>query len=113
VIQLARVAAKEGAPRIRVNAIAPGGVETPIWSSQSFFADLVAKAGSKEAAYQELAGPGTPLGRFARRKNRGADRLPALGRSRVHDRRLPGQRRRLLALRLTRHSPICGRETIW
>ena len=66
VIQLARVAAKEGAPRIRVNAIAPGGVETPIWSSQSFFADLVAKAGSKEAAYQELAGPGTPLARFAR-----------------------------------------------
>src|SRR5689334_3863944 len=31
-IQLARVAAKEGASRgIRVNVIAPGGVETPIW----------------------------------------------------------------------------------
>jgi NAD(P)-dependent dehydrogenase (short-subunit alcohol dehydrogenase family) len=42
VIQLARVAAKEGAAaRIRVNAIAPGGVETPIWSSQPFFQELV------------------------------------------------------------------------
>ncbi|HEX8401023.1 MAG TPA: SDR family oxidoreductase [Allosphingosinicella sp.] len=66
VIQLARVAAKEGAPRIRVNAIAPGGVETAIWSEQPFFADLVEKTGSEEAAYRTLAGSGTPLGRFAK-----------------------------------------------
>jgi NAD(P)-dependent dehydrogenase (short-subunit alcohol dehydrogenase family) len=65
VIQLARVAAKEGAPRIRVNAIAPGGVETPIWSDQPFFEDLVSKCGGEEAAYRALAEPGTPLGRFA------------------------------------------------
>jgi NAD(P)-dependent dehydrogenase (short-subunit alcohol dehydrogenase family) len=66
VIQLARVAAKEGAPRIRVNAIAPGGVETPIWSEQEFFVEMIRQAGSEEAAYRQLAGSGTPLGRFAR-----------------------------------------------
>lgn len=65
-IQLARVAAKEGAPHIRVNAIAPGGVQTPIWSEQPFFAHLVSKCGSEEAAYRELADSGTPLGRFAK-----------------------------------------------
>jgi NAD(P)-dependent dehydrogenase (short-subunit alcohol dehydrogenase family) len=65
-IQLARVAAKEGAPRIRVNAVAPGGTETPIWSAQPFFADLVARTGSDEAAYRALAGSATPLGRFAK-----------------------------------------------
>jgi NAD(P)-dependent dehydrogenase (short-subunit alcohol dehydrogenase family) len=66
VIQLARVAAKEGASRIRVNAIAPGGVETPIWARQPFFAEIVERAGSEDAAYRQLAGSGTPLARFAR-----------------------------------------------
>lgn len=67
VIQLARVAAKEGAAaRIRVNAIAPGGVETPIWGKQPFFQELIAAKGSEEAAYAALAGLATPLGRYAR-----------------------------------------------
>lgn len=66
VIQLTRVAAKEAAPRIRVNAIAPGGVETPIWSDQPFFADLARQAGGEEAAYRTLAKSGTPLRRFAK-----------------------------------------------
>lgn len=67
VIQLARVAAKEGAAaRIRVNTIAPGGVETPIWSKQPFFQQLIEAHGSEEAAYAALAGIGTPLGRYAR-----------------------------------------------
>jgi NAD(P)-dependent dehydrogenase (short-subunit alcohol dehydrogenase family) len=67
VIQLARVAAKEGAAaRIRVNAIAPGGTETPIWSTQPFFQELVAAHGGEEGAYRALAGVGTPLGRFAK-----------------------------------------------
>jgi len=65
VIQLTRVAAKEGAPdAIRVNAIAPGGVETPIWSNVPFFADLVRSSGSEAAAFK-AAGSSTPLGRFA------------------------------------------------
>jgi len=66
-VQLARVAAKEGAAaRIRVNAIAPGGTETAIWSKQPFFQSLVAAHGSEEAAYRAIAGVGTPLGRFAK-----------------------------------------------
>ncbi len=64
-LQLMRVAAKEGAARgIRVNAIAPAGVETAMWSDQPFFADLTAAQGSEAAAYKALAAA-TPLGRFA------------------------------------------------
>lgn len=67
VIQLARVAAKEGAAHgIRVNSIAPGGVETPIWSEVPFFADLVRDKGSEEAAYKAMASMATPLGRYAK-----------------------------------------------
>ena len=66
-IHLGRIAAKEGAPdRIRVNSIAPGGVETPIWSSVPFFADLAAKHGSEEAAFSAMASMATPLGRYAK-----------------------------------------------
>ena len=67
VIHLARIAAKEGAAaNIRVNAIAPGGVETPIWSGLPFFEDLVKQTGSEEAAYKAMAGMATPLGRYAK-----------------------------------------------
>jgi 2-keto-3-deoxy-L-fuconate dehydrogenase len=67
VIHLARIAAKEGASaNIRVNAIAPGGVETDIWKSVAFFTDLVEKTGSEEAAYKAMAGMATPLGRYAK-----------------------------------------------
>src|SRR3954465_3791339 len=49
VIPLARIAAREGGPDgIRVNAIAPGGVETPIWKNVPFFQNLVKSAGSEE-----------------------------------------------------------------
>src|SRR5262245_44819242 len=42
VIQLAKVAAREAAARqVRVNAIAPGAVDTPIWDGLAFFEDLV------------------------------------------------------------------------
>jgi 2-keto-3-deoxy-L-fuconate dehydrogenase len=67
VIHLARIAAKEGASaNIRVNAIAPGGVETPIWAALPFFEDLVKSSGSEEAAFKALGGMATPLGRYAR-----------------------------------------------
>ena len=66
-LQLARVAAREGAPRgVRVNAILPGGVETPIWSGMPFFRDMVAEYGSEQAAFAALAGMATPLGRYAK-----------------------------------------------
>ena len=69
-VQLAKVAAKEGAlDRIRVNAILPGGVETPIWRAMPFFRDMVAEHGSEAAAFKVLAAA-TPLGRFT-----GADEI--------------------------------------
>ena len=64
-IQLARVAAKESAARrIRVNVIAPGGVETPIWDSTEF-KSRIDEIG-REAAFAEIAAHGTPLKRFAK-----------------------------------------------
>jgi 2-keto-3-deoxy-L-fuconate dehydrogenase len=66
VIQLAKVAAKEAAPRsIRVNAIAPGGVDTPIWDGLPFFQGLVAQTGSRAAAIETMARMATPLARYA------------------------------------------------
>jgi NAD(P)-dependent dehydrogenase (short-subunit alcohol dehydrogenase family) len=65
VIHLARIAAKEGADaRIRVNAIAPGGVETPIWHDIPGFAEM-AEAQGETAAFQAMAEMATPLKRFA------------------------------------------------
>ncbi|GGB87189.1 dehydrogenase [Novosphingobium endophyticum] len=67
VIQLAKVAAREGAPQgIRVNAIAPGGVDTPIWDQVPMFQDLVTQQGSREAAISAMGQMATPLGRYAR-----------------------------------------------
>lgn len=66
VVQLAKIAAREGGPLgIRVNAIAPGGVDTPIWDQAPRFADQVARYGSRAAAITEFGKLGTPLGRFA------------------------------------------------
>lgn len=66
VIQLMRVAAKEVAPEgIRVNAIAPGGVDTPIWDGLPFFEQLKAAEGSRDAAISAMARMATPLGRYA------------------------------------------------
>lgn len=66
VIQLAKVAAKEVvAEGIRVNAIAPGGVDTPIWNKMPFFEELIVTEGSRKAAMNALAKMATPLGRYA------------------------------------------------
>lgn len=65
-LHLARIAAKECAPHgIRVNAIAPAGVKTPIWRDVAFFSDLVRESGSEENAFDVLGKASTPLGRFA------------------------------------------------
>lgn len=64
-LHLAKVAAKEGAAdRIRVNAIAPAGVETPVWDAIPMFAARVAEIG-RDAAFAEMAALATPLGRYA------------------------------------------------
>ena len=64
--QLAKVAAKEGADlNIRVNVIAPGGVETPMWRGVPMFQEMVAQEGSERAAFDKLAALATPLRRYA------------------------------------------------
>jgi NAD(P)-dependent dehydrogenase (short-subunit alcohol dehydrogenase family) len=74
VAHLARVAAKEGAALgIRVNVVAPGGVETPLWRSAAFFVEMAEQAGGEKAAFELMAKAGTPLGRFA-----GAEEVAAL-----------------------------------
>lgn len=65
-IHLAKVAAKEGAADgIRVNAIAPAGVETPVWDAVPMFAERAAEIG-RDAAFAEMAAMATPLGRYAK-----------------------------------------------
>jgi 2-keto-3-deoxy-L-fuconate dehydrogenase len=67
VIHLARIAAKEGGPLgIRVNAIAPGGVETPIWHSVPVFQQLIESTGSEAGAYKAMGSAAAPIGRFAK-----------------------------------------------
>lgn len=64
VAHMARIAAAENAKNgIRVNAIAPGGVDTAIWESGEDFKAAVAAIG-REAAIARMAKT-TPLGRFA------------------------------------------------
>lgn len=64
-LQLTKIAALEAAPRgIRVNAISPGGVETPLFRNQDFFQGLIAQTGSERGAFDALAAR-TPLGRYA------------------------------------------------
>ena len=65
-LHLAKIAAKESAPdRIRVNALLPGGVETPMWRNVPFFSQLVQEQGSERAAFDALATLTTPLGRYS------------------------------------------------
>lgn len=67
VAHLARIAAAENARKgIRVNAIAPGGVDTAIWESGEDFKRSVAAIG-REATIKAMAKT-TPLGRFATSK---------------------------------------------
>lgn len=69
IAHMARIAAREGAAQgIRVNAIAPGGVDTAIWESSPDFVAAVAEHG-REATLKAMAAT-TPIGTFA-----GADQI--------------------------------------
>lgn len=66
IAHLARIAAAEHAAQgIRINAVAPGRVDTPIWTKNAHFTQMVEDLGSREAALDRLAQESTPLGRFA------------------------------------------------
>jgi NAD(P)-dependent dehydrogenase (short-subunit alcohol dehydrogenase family) len=66
VVQLTKVAAREAASRgVRVNAILPGGVKTPIWQAVPMFRELVQDAGDEDLAFDKMAAWATPLGRYA------------------------------------------------
>jgi NAD(P)-dependent dehydrogenase (short-subunit alcohol dehydrogenase family) len=57
VSMLVRAAAKECRQEklpIRINAVSPGGVKTPLWREMSFFSDLVELHGSEEAAFTAM-----------------------------------------------------------
>jgi NAD(P)-dependent dehydrogenase (short-subunit alcohol dehydrogenase family) len=63
-VQLTKIAALEGSPnKIRVNAIAPGGVDTAIWDGDPTFDALVADVGREKAI--EAYASATPSKRFA------------------------------------------------
>jgi len=66
IAHLAKIAALENAKAgIRVNAIAPGGVDTPIWDKQAWFGDAAKAMGGREAAMDSMAKDSVPTGRFA------------------------------------------------
>jgi 2-keto-3-deoxy-L-fuconate dehydrogenase len=50
---------------IRVNCIAPGPVDTPIWDGNPKFRALIEQMGSREAAVAELGKSASPMGRYA------------------------------------------------
>jgi NAD(P)-dependent dehydrogenase (short-subunit alcohol dehydrogenase family) len=64
IAHMSRIAAVEGAANgIRVNAIAPGGVDTPIWDTTEGFRQAIQEHG-REAVLKESA-KDTPRGQFA------------------------------------------------
>jgi NAD(P)-dependent dehydrogenase (short-subunit alcohol dehydrogenase family) len=68
VCMLSRVAAlecKAAGDGIRVNAVLPTGVKTPMWRTMPFFQDLIRETGSEEEAFAKMTAAGGPMDRFA------------------------------------------------
>ncbi|MGQ0532353.1 MAG: SDR family NAD(P)-dependent oxidoreductase [Caulobacteraceae bacterium] len=86
-LQLVRAAAQEGAhSNVRINAIAPGGAETPMWAETPWFQDVVRETGSETAAFDKISQMPTPLARYAQTGDVG----------------------RLIAVLLTEEAPVTG-----
>ncbi|OYW46745.1 MAG: hypothetical protein B7Z36_04140 [Novosphingobium sp. 12-63-9] len=63
---MAAIGGREGGSNnIRVNAIAPGGVDTAIWDSTDYLAQEIERLGSREKALAEMGRASSVLGRFA------------------------------------------------
>ncbi|MGD9967289.1 MAG: SDR family NAD(P)-dependent oxidoreductase [Hyphomonadaceae bacterium] len=65
-LQLMRAAAHEGAhSNVRVNAVAPGGAETPMWNETPWFQDIVKETGTELAALDKISQLPMPMARYA------------------------------------------------
>lgn len=52
----AAIESADGDWGVRINAVTPGGVKTPMWEQEPFFQDLMREHGTAEAAFGALAG---------------------------------------------------------
>lgn len=69
-LQVMRAASREAAhSNVRINAIAPGGADTPMWNDMPWFQDLVGDTGNENAAFDKI----TQLPRALARYAQGAD----------------------------------------
>ena len=57
-VQAAAKECRDAGWAIRVNAVSPAGVKTPMWGAMPFFQDLVRTHGSEEAAYAAMTQAG-------------------------------------------------------
>ncbi len=69
-LQVMRAASREAAhSNVRINAIAPGGADTPMWNEMPWFQDLVRERGNENGAFDGIA----QLPRALARYGQGAD----------------------------------------
>ncbi len=65
VANMAQIAGREGAPHgIRVNAVSPGGMDTPIGYAMDMVRQEAGRLGTRTAALEEMARASVPLGKF-------------------------------------------------
>jgi NAD(P)-dependent dehydrogenase (short-subunit alcohol dehydrogenase family) len=54
--RIAAIECQDARNGVRVNAVSPGGVKTPMWESMEFFRELIARHGGPEKAFEAMAG---------------------------------------------------------